>query len=69
MMHRSSGGYLLDFLYSVRVVIGRAPSGTRVIHVPGIHEESFRSLCGSWSGCFEVVAEVEHVTAEGRFAA
>jgi UDP-2,3-diacylglucosamine pyrophosphatase LpxH len=50
----------------LRTLLERARSGTRVVYVPGNHDETFRDLCGSWFGHFEVVAEAEHVTAEGK---
>jgi UDP-2,3-diacylglucosamine pyrophosphatase LpxH len=50
----------------LRILLDRARNGTRVVYVPGNHDETFRDLCGSWFGHFEVVSEAEHVTAEGR---
>jgi len=50
----------------LRTLLERARNGTRVVYVPGNHDETFHDLCGSWFGHFEVVAEAEHVTAEGR---
>jgi len=50
----------------LRTLLERARSGTRVVYVPGNHDEIFRDLCGSWFGHFEVMAEAEHVTAGGR---
>jgi UDP-2,3-diacylglucosamine pyrophosphatase LpxH len=50
----------------LRTLLDRARNGTRVVYVPGNHDETFRDLCGSWFGDFEVLAEAEHVTAEGR---
>jgi UDP-2,3-diacylglucosamine pyrophosphatase LpxH len=40
--------------------------GTRVVYVPGNHDELFRDYCGLNFGGVEIAAEAIHVTADGR---
>jgi UDP-2,3-diacylglucosamine pyrophosphatase LpxH len=53
-----------------RAVIGRlieaAGSGTRVVFVPGNHDEEFRSVAGTHICGVEIRSEVVHVTARGE---
>jgi len=50
----------------VRAILGKAKRGTRVIYVPGNHDEVFRELDGTVFGNLEIHREHIHVTAEGR---
>jgi UDP-2,3-diacylglucosamine pyrophosphatase LpxH len=50
----------------VRCVLKKAKHGTRVIYVPGNHDEAFRGYTGLNLGGIELVHEAIHVTAEGR---
>lgn len=50
----------------VRTLLGKAKHGTRVIYVPGNHDELFRELEGSVFGNLEVHREHVHETADGR---
>ncbi len=50
----------------IRTILGKAKHGTRVIFVPGNHDEVFRELAGSVFGNLEVQREYLHDTAEGR---
>jgi len=50
----------------LRLIVDKARSGTRVIYVPGNHDELARSLCGSLLAGVEVHQEYEHVTRQGR---
>jgi UDP-2,3-diacylglucosamine pyrophosphatase LpxH len=50
----------------VRCVLKMAKHGTRVIYVPGNHDEAFRDFTGLNFGGIELVAEAVHVTADGR---
>lgn len=43
-----------------------AESGTRVIYVPGNHDEPLRHYCGQQFGPIEVALEHEYTTADGR---
>ncbi|HZF26751.1 MAG TPA: UDP-2,3-diacylglucosamine diphosphatase [Steroidobacteraceae bacterium] len=50
----------------VRALLGMARHGTRVIFVPGNHDEMFRELAGSVFGNLEIHREYLHETADGR---
>ena len=50
----------------VRCVLKKAKHGTRVIYVPGNHDEAFRDFTGLNLGGIELVGEAIHVTADGR---
>jgi UDP-2,3-diacylglucosamine pyrophosphatase LpxH len=50
----------------VRRVLKLANKGTRVIYVPGNHDEALRDYTGLAFGGVEVVAEAIHETADGR---
>ena len=50
----------------VRAVLGKARQGTRVVYVPGNHDELFRELEGSVFGNLEVRRECIHETADER---
>lgn len=50
----------------LRTILGKAKHGTRVIYVPGNHDEEFRDLDGAMFGNLEVHREYVHTTAAGR---
>ena len=50
----------------LRTILGKAKHGTRVIFVPGNHDEEFRDLDGAVFGNLEVHREYVHTTAAGR---
>ena len=50
----------------VRCVLKKAKHGTRVVYVPGNHDEAFRDYVGLNLGGIELAAEAIHVTADGR---
>lgn len=50
----------------VRRILKRARRGTRVVLVPGNHDESFRQFSGMNFGGVEVRRKATHVTADGR---
>lgn len=50
----------------VRCVLKKAKHGTRVVYVPGNHDEAFRGYVGLNLGGIELVHEAVHVTADGR---
>ncbi len=50
----------------VRCVLKMAKHGTRVVFVPGNHDEVFRDYVGLHFGGVEIVPEAVHVTADGR---
>lgn len=50
----------------VRCVLKMAKHGTRVVFIPGNHDEAFRDYVGLNFGGVEIAAEAIHVTADGR---
>ncbi|WP_410001631.1 UDP-2,3-diacylglucosamine diphosphatase [Sphingosinicella rhizophila] len=50
----------------VRCVLKQAKRGTRVIYIPGNHDEAFRDYVGLHFGGVELLPEDIHVTADGR---
>ncbi|MGH8254031.1 MAG: UDP-2,3-diacylglucosamine diphosphatase [Steroidobacteraceae bacterium] len=50
----------------LRAILGKAKHGTRVIYVPGNHDEEFRDLDGSVFGNLEVHRECVHTLASGE---
>jgi UDP-2,3-diacylglucosamine pyrophosphatase LpxH len=50
----------------VRCVLKKAKHGTRVIYVPGNHDEAFRDYVGLNFGGVELAMEAIHETADGR---
>jgi UDP-2,3-diacylglucosamine pyrophosphatase LpxH len=50
----------------VRRVMKRAKHGTRVIYVPGNHDEMFRQFAGMSFGGVEIRRKAIHTTADGR---
>ncbi len=50
----------------VRCILKKAKHGTRVIYVPGNHDEAFRDYVGLNFGGVEIVAQAVHLTADGR---
>jgi len=50
----------------LRRLLRLAREGTRVIYVPGNHDEAFRELCGAAFGSLEIRREYVHVAADGQ---
>ena len=50
----------------VEAVLHKIDSGTRVIYVPGNHDEVLRPYCGRTFAGVEIVREAVHQTADGR---
>jgi UDP-2,3-diacylglucosamine pyrophosphatase LpxH len=50
----------------LRTLMTLSRTGTRVIYVPGNHDEIARDLCGSRYGAIEIHREYVHETADGR---
>ena len=50
----------------VRAILKMAKHGTRVVYLPGNHDEHFRDYVGLEFGGVELLAEDVHVTADGR---
>ena len=47
-------------------LLRKARKGTRIVFVPGNHDEAVRSYCGMSFGAIEIHHDALHVTAEGR---
>lgn len=50
----------------LRTILGKAKRGTKVIYVPGNHDEVFREFDGAVFGNLQIHREYVHVTADGR---
>lgn len=50
----------------IRSLLGKAKHDTRVVFVPGNHDEVMRQYCGMTIGNIEICNEVVHETADGR---
>jgi len=50
----------------LRLIVDKARRGTRVIYVPGNHDELARALCGSLLAGVEVHSEYVHTTRSGQ---
>src|ERR1700753_1620597 len=50
----------------LRTILGKAKRGTKVIFVPGNHDEVFRDFAGAVFGNLEIHREYIHVGADGR---
>ncbi|MDB5650949.1 MAG: metallophosphoesterase [Hyphomicrobiales bacterium] len=50
----------------VQKILRKVRKGTRLVYVPGNHDEFLREYAGSTFGGIEIVEEAIHVTADGR---
>jgi len=50
----------------LRTILGKAKHGTRVVYVPGNHDEEFRDIDGAVFGNLEVHRDCVHTTASGQ---
>jgi UDP-2,3-diacylglucosamine pyrophosphatase LpxH len=50
----------------VREILRKVDDGTRVIYVPGNHDEAFRDYCGRNIAGVEIAREAVHETADGK---
>ncbi|MGD9869097.1 MAG: UDP-2,3-diacylglucosamine diphosphatase [Hyphomicrobiales bacterium] len=50
----------------IQKVLRKVRKGTRVIYIPGNHDEALRAYCGSRFGGIDLVNRAVHVTADGR---
>jgi UDP-2,3-diacylglucosamine pyrophosphatase LpxH len=50
----------------LRTLLGKAKHGTRILYVPGNHDEEFRDIDGSVFGNLEVHRELVHTTVRGE---
>ncbi len=49
----------------LRAILAKSQAGTRVVYIPGNHDDGFRVLCGKRLGNIEIVEESVHTTAAG----
>lgn len=50
----------------LRTIMHKAQNGTRVVYVPGNHDEVMREFVGQYFGPVQVLQETSHLTADGR---
>ncbi len=50
----------------IRTILGKAKHGTRLIYIPGNHDEVIRDFAGMVLGNLEIHSEYVHTTADGR---
>jgi UDP-2,3-diacylglucosamine pyrophosphatase LpxH len=50
----------------LRMVLAKAREGTKVIYVPGNHDDDIREFCGSQFGNLRIHRKYVHATADGR---
>lgn len=50
----------------IRTILGKAKHGTKVVYIPGNHDELFREYCGNVFGNVEIHKQYIHTTANGR---
>ena len=50
----------------LRAILAKAKEGTKVIYVPGNHDDNIREFCGSLFGNMSIRRRYVHATADGR---
>lgn len=50
----------------LRAILAKAKEGTKVIYVPGNHDDNIREFCGSLFGNMSIRRKYVHATADGR---
>jgi UDP-2,3-diacylglucosamine pyrophosphatase LpxH len=50
----------------IRTILGKAKRGTKVIYIPGNHDETMREMVGSLFGNLSIHEEYVHTTRDGR---
>lgn len=50
----------------IRTILGKAKQGTRVVYIPGNHDELLRDYCGMNFGNVEIRRNAMHETADGK---
>ena len=50
----------------LRTILGKAKHDTRVVYVPGNHDEMIRGYVGNQFGNLEIIREALHTTADGK---
>ncbi len=47
-------------------LLRKVRKGSRIVYIPGNHDEALREYCGNWFGGIEIVHDSIHVTANGK---
>jgi UDP-2,3-diacylglucosamine pyrophosphatase LpxH len=47
-------------------LLRKVRKGTRIVFIPGNHDEALRDYCGMWFGGIEIHRDVVHIAADGR---
>src|SRR5688500_1012560 len=50
----------------LRAILAKAKEGTKVVYVPGNHDDNIREFCGSLFGNMSIRRKYVHATADGR---
>ena len=50
----------------LKELLARAHAGTRIVYIPGNHDDDLRDYCGTQFGGIELVMNTVHETADGR---
>lgn len=50
----------------IQKLLRKTRKGTRIVFIPGNHDEVLRDFCGQTFGGIEIVRDTEHVTVSGR---
>ena len=50
----------------VRALLKKSQEGTRIVYIPGNHDDGMRALIGNRFGNIEVLGQCIHTTAAGR---
>ncbi len=50
----------------IKKIVALSEAGTRVVYIPGNHDEPVREYVGQMFGAIEILQESAHVTADGR---
>jgi len=51
---------------ALRLMAAKASAGTRVVYLPGNHDEFAREYCGAQAGAFEITDRAIHEAADGK---
>lgn len=47
-------------------LLRKVRKGTRIVYIPGNHDEALRDYCGMWFGGIEIHHDIVHVAGDGR---
>jgi UDP-2,3-diacylglucosamine pyrophosphatase LpxH len=63
---RRAPGWRASQFQAVKELIAKAQSGTRIVYIPGNHDDELRSFAGTVVGPFEIQLQAIHETAAGQ---